>query len=82
MPERVVTPDIMFKRRSLQMTDRNFKKQVASDLHNYTYGITSDPLTQFAIVFSALVCAELDSRLFESTAKLTLTISICPFTDP
>jgi hypothetical protein len=23
---------------------------IASDLHTYTYGITSDPLTQFAIV--------------------------------
>lgn len=28
---------------------------VFSDLHDYTYGITSDPLTQFAVVFSALV---------------------------
>lgn len=28
---------------------------IASDLHDYTYGITSDPLTQFAVVFSALV---------------------------
>ena len=27
----------------------------ASDLHHYTYGITSDPLTQFAVVFSALI---------------------------
>jgi len=53
--QRVVAPDITFKRRSLQMTDRSFKKQVASDLHAYTYGITSDPLTQFAIVFSALI---------------------------
>jgi 3'5'-cyclic nucleotide phosphodiesterase len=25
------------------------------DLHDYTYGITSDPLTQFAVVFSALI---------------------------
>ena len=25
------------------------------DLHNYTYGITSDPLTQFTLVFCALV---------------------------
>jgi hypothetical protein len=30
-------------------------KAIASDLHDYTYGITSDPLTQFAIVFSALI---------------------------
>jgi class 3 adenylate cyclase len=28
---------------------------IASDLHDYTYGITSDPLTQFAILFSALI---------------------------
>jgi class 3 adenylate cyclase len=27
----------------------------ASTLHDYTYGITSDPLTQFACVFSALI---------------------------
>ncbi|KAG7363095.1 family 3 adenylate cyclase [Nitzschia inconspicua] len=28
---------------------------VFSDLHDYTYGITSDPLTHFAVVFSALI---------------------------
>lgn len=28
---------------------------IASDLHDYTYGITSDPLTQFAVLFSALI---------------------------
>lgn len=28
---------------------------VASNLHDYTYGITSDPLTQFACVFAALI---------------------------
>jgi hypothetical protein len=27
----------------------------AADVHNYTYGITSDPLTQFAVVLSALI---------------------------
>jgi len=26
-----------------------------SDLHDHSYGITSDPLTQFAVVFSALI---------------------------
>ena len=31
------------------------KKQNASALHDHTYGITSDPLTQFACVFSALI---------------------------
>jgi hypothetical protein len=28
---------------------------VASDLHKRTYGITSDPLAHFAIVFAALI---------------------------
>jgi hypothetical protein len=28
---------------------------IASDLHDYTYGINSDPLTQFAVLFSALI---------------------------
>ena len=28
---------------------------VASALHDYTYGITSDPLTQFACIFGALI---------------------------
>jgi hypothetical protein len=33
-------------------------KAIASDLHDYTYGITSDPLTQFAILFSgkSIIC--------------------------
>ena len=29
--------------------------EVLSGLHNYTYGITSDPLTHFACVFSAMI---------------------------
>jgi class 3 adenylate cyclase len=28
---------------------------IASDMHDYTYGITSDPLTHFAILFSTLI---------------------------
>jgi 3'5'-cyclic nucleotide phosphodiesterase len=31
------------------------KMDLASTLHDHTYGITSDPLTQFACVFSALI---------------------------
>ena len=30
-------------------------EDMAGDIHAYTYGITSDPITQFAIVFSALI---------------------------
>lgn len=32
-------------------------KKTASPLHDHTYGITSDPLTQFACAFSALIHA-------------------------
>lgn len=35
--------------------DRDDAAAIAEDLFDYTYGITSDPLTQFAVVFSALV---------------------------
>jgi hypothetical protein len=41
---RIVAPDI-------DETDQN----LASSLHDHTYGITSDPLTQFAVVLSALI---------------------------
>lgn len=30
-------------------------KNAAASLHDHTYGITSDPLTQFACAFSALI---------------------------
>lgn len=43
--QRVVAPSIDF----------NKSQDIASDLHNYTFGITSDALTQFAVVFSALI---------------------------
>ena len=45
---RIVSPeDVNYHRSSV--------KAIASDLHQYTYGITSDPLTQFAIMISTLV---------------------------
>jgi class 3 adenylate cyclase len=34
---------------------RNNAKALASDLHDYTYGITSDPLTQFAVIFCSMI---------------------------
>lgn len=37
------------------------KKEFSKEAHDYTYGLTSDPLTQFAIVFSAIV-HDLDHR--------------------
>jgi hypothetical protein len=47
---RVVTPD------SIDYNNLSYKKQHgANDLHENTYGITSDPLIQFACAFSALI---------------------------
>ncbi|CAB9525464.1 Receptor-type guanylate cyclase gcy [Seminavis robusta] len=45
---RVVTPDeVDYQRDAVDA--------IGLDVHNYTYGITSDALSQFAIVFSALI---------------------------
>jgi hypothetical protein len=47
---RLVTSD------AIDYTDMSYKKKAGStSLHRYTYGITSDPLTQFAIGFASLI---------------------------
>ena len=46
---RVVTPD------SIDYKDMSLKRKGAKQLHEYTHGITSDPLIQFACAFSALI---------------------------
>jgi hypothetical protein len=52
--QRVVTKEnTLFKKNSKKT--KQSSQEIASELHNYTYGITSDPLTQFAILFSALI---------------------------
>jgi 3'5'-cyclic nucleotide phosphodiesterase len=38
-----------------QVGNQHAHHMIASSLHDHTYGITSDPLTQFAVVFSALI---------------------------
>lgn len=48
---RIVAPDEV-----LQDNDDGGKEdQLASNLHDHTYGITSDPLTQFSVVLAALI---------------------------
>ena len=48
------------------------------DLHDHTYGITSDPLTQFAVVLSALIVSEEERYgTFECCALSSLVFSIC-----
>merc|ERR1711933_21359 len=51
---RIVAPDEVMNDESASNT-RKSTKVFASALHDHTYGITSDPLTQFACVFSALI---------------------------
>jgi class 3 adenylate cyclase len=46
---RIVAPDNI-----LEQEDDGVKNR-ASSLHDHTYGITSDPLTQFSVVLSALI---------------------------
>jgi hypothetical protein len=45
--KRIVAPDIA--------TEKAKSADIASEIHNYTHGINSDPLTILAIVFSALI---------------------------
>jgi hypothetical protein len=56
--QRVVTPEGAFKKKTKKEKKEKSKmnaEEIASNLHNYTFGITSDPLTQFGILFSALI---------------------------
>jgi hypothetical protein len=51
---RIVAPDNNMLE-NLKKTGELVPNQVASSLHDHTYGITSDPLTRFACVISALI---------------------------
>ena len=54
--QRVVTPEeSAFKKKDKKDKVKLNAEEIASNLHNYTFGITSDPLTQFGILFSALI---------------------------
>lgn len=52
---RIVAPDIDYPEESAISSERKRNQMLAAKLHDHTYGITSDPLTQFAVVFSALI---------------------------
>ncbi|KAL7568291.1 hypothetical protein ACA910_022628 [Epithemia clementina (nom. ined.)] len=49
---RIIAPELSSHDVSLHL---NGNKSMESALHDHTYGITSDPLVQFACVFSALI---------------------------
>jgi hypothetical protein len=52
---RIVAPSNHGLGESVHATDKETKGNIASTLHDHTYGITSDPLTQFACVLAALI---------------------------
>ena len=56
---------------------RSGKTEKTYSLHDHTYGITSDPLTQFACVLSALI-HDLDHP-GKSTCNIYLFKSMCHF---
>lgn len=51
--KRIVEPELHPE--DLTSPDGDNDEHFAAKLHNYTHGITSDPLAIFAIVFSALI---------------------------
>jgi len=52
--KRIVAPDIDLADKSTTFKSKEFDA-LASEVHNYTHGINSDPMTILAIVFSALI---------------------------
>ena len=52
---RIVAPDVELDL-EYETNEANIQqRKIANTLHDHTYGITSDPLTQFACVFAALI---------------------------
>jgi class 3 adenylate cyclase len=52
---RILQPDAVVCKKSSDGHKDDKGKVVADALHQHTYGLSSDPLTQFAVVFSALI---------------------------
>ena len=52
---RIVAPNQLGLGESVHQAEKSEKKRIKSSLHDYTFGITSDPLTQFSCVLSALI---------------------------
>lgn len=49
--KRIVSPDLSDD----ELVKMKDSKKLASRLHTYTHGINSDPITMFAILFSAII---------------------------
>ena len=51
---RVVTPDISSNQGD-SVADQKARNQMAAQIHDFTHGLTSDPLASFALVFAGLI---------------------------
>jgi hypothetical protein len=51
---RVVTPDLSSKQGE-SAADRKVRNEMAAQIHNFTHGLTSDPLATLALVFAGLI---------------------------
>ena len=52
---RIHMPEHLEIEKSEGENEKKLRSNLASSLHDHTYGITSDPLTQFACAFAALI---------------------------
>ena len=64
------------------LEDEDMNQKTAASLHDHTYGITSDPLTQFACVFSALIrkCTHWNQRHRRSSSSANMFSHTVDFT--
>jgi len=53
---RIVTPELSEEK--IEEIKNSDQAKLALHLHDYTYGINSDPLAMFAMTFSALIHGE------------------------
>ncbi len=51
---RIVAPDLISSNSGV-LESRKGRHDIAAEIHNFTHGLTSDPMASFAIVFSALI---------------------------
>jgi len=51
---RVVTPELL-SMQGLSVADQRVRNQMAAQIHDFTHGLTSDPLASLALVFTALI---------------------------
>jgi hypothetical protein len=51
----IIAPDIAPEDNDLKNSKKGKQQNVAAQMHDYTYGITSDPMAVFAIIFLALI---------------------------